>query len=214
MSNYNYFVPTKVNDGETLSLYASMYGCSVDDIRQANGLNGNNIKTGQVINVPVGKKPDQKPSENNVLDKKLAYFDNKLEEAHMKLYDPNLELSEREQLEAEYIELKNLKKQRDEVAQFTKSDNGINLVLELKEGITVSEFRKLFPECTTNFMDYAYKTNQSDFIQGEGFYSDPNQVILHAGSCHMVKSQDYAKDDGDGFWRSIKKTFGGRLDGK
>ncbi len=210
----NNSITTIVQNGETIGLYSAMYGCTDEEIKRANGLKGDKIKEGQTLNIPIGQRTDLPTSDESVLDKKLSWFNNQLNEIHMKLYNPDLKPEEREKLEEQYIKLKNMKKERDKVAQFTKSDNGINLVLEMKQDITLTKFRQLFPECKTNFMNYAYETNQRYCDEVHGWVADPDIVELRAGSKHMIKSQDYARDDGDGFWRSLKKTFGGRLDGK
>lgn len=207
-------IRTIVQDGETISLYSAMYGCTDEDIKKANNIKGDKLKEGQSLNIPIGKQWKLPASDDNVLDKKLSYFNDKVNEIRVQLYNPDLKIGEREVLEAQYIDLMNQKKERDKAASFTKSDNGINLVLEIKKDMTVSEFRELFPECTKNFYSYADKTNQLVFIQGEGFYASPDNVTLYKGDKFMIKSQEYAKDDGDNLWRSIKKTFGGRLDGK
>ncbi len=224
MTGHNYLVPTQVQNGETLSLYANMYGCSVDDIKKVNSLKGDKLKEGQTINVPVGKKWKLPTSDDNVLDKKLSWFNDQVNDVHMKLYEPNLKPAEREKLEGQYIKLMNMKKERDAVATFKKAGNGINLVLEVKKEISVAEFRKLFPECTRNFYDYACDTNQR-YCDDEQhtWVADPNSVYLEKGAKIMVRADEYAKDEGDtgwsGFCRSWKKTMpswlgGGRLDGK
>lgn len=205
-------ITTYVQNGETLSLYASMYGCSVNDIKQANGLSGTKLKEGQQLVIPIGKPPQGAAEPESVLDKKLAWFDDKLDEVHLKLYNPNLKPTEREALEQEYIELKNLKKERDKVAEFTKAGNGQNLVLEMKKTITISEFRRLFPECTQNFMNYAYDTDQAYCDPVHGWVADPDDVCLNEGDKIMINSRHYAHTKDDGFWRGVYKFFGGRLD--
>ncbi|MCM1339233.1 MAG: LysM peptidoglycan-binding domain-containing protein [Muribaculaceae bacterium] len=223
MAGYNYLVPTQVQNGESLGLYANMYGCTTEEIKKANGLKGDKIKTGQTLNIPVGQKSKLPTSDKSVLDKKLSWFNDQVNNVHMKLYDPKLKPAEREKLEDQYIKLMNMKKKRDAVATFKKAGNGINLVLEIKKDITVTEFRKLFPECTKNFYDYAYDTNQRYCDEVHGWVADPDIVTLQAGAKIMIRAEEYAKDDGDtgwsGFCRGWVKTMpswlgGGRLDGK
>ncbi len=51
-------VTSIVQSGETLSLYAKMYNCSEEELRMLNGIsNGNNIKAGIKIKIPIGEKP-------------------------------------------------------------------------------------------------------------------------------------------------------------
>lgn len=216
-------ITTIVQNGESIGLYSAMYGCTDEEIKRANGLKDDKIKEGQTLNIPIGKRTDLPVSDESVLDKKLSWFNNQLNDIHMQLYNPDLKPEEREKLEAQYIKLKNMKKERDKVAEFTKSGNGINLVLEMKEDITLTEFRRLFPECKTNFMNYAYETNQRYCDDVHGWVADPDIVELRAGSKHMISTDDYARDEGDtgwaGFRRGWTKTMpswlgGGRLDGK
>jgi LysM repeat protein len=212
MGNQN--VTTIVQSGETLGLYSAMYGCTEADIKAANNLNGDKLKTGQSLVIPIGEKRKLPTDESNALDKKLSFFNEKINEAKMKLYDTKLTSEQREKLEDEYLKLVKQKTARDKVATFSKSGNGINLVLTIKDDITVSEFRKLFPECTTNFYEYAKKTNQVEYVNGKGFTANPSTVTLKKGDSFMIKTQEYAKDSGDNFIRSILKTLGKRLDGK
>ena len=189
-----------------------MYGCTDEDIKKANGLKGDKLQTGQKINIPIGKKWELPTSDDNVLQEKLSYFDNKINEVHMQLYNPDLKPEEREKLEQEYIQLMNLRKERADAASIEASNNGINLVLTIKKDMSVSEFRRLFPECGKSFYRYAKSTNQAEFIQGQGFYADPDYVTLHEGDKFMLKTQEYAHQ---GFWKelgtSVRKQFG-RLD--
>ncbi len=205
-------ITTTVQSGETLVLYARMYGCSVDEIKDANKMKDGKLSTGQKINIPIGKKWELPSSNDNVLDKKISYFNNKINDVHMQLYNPDLKPEERENLEQQYIELMNKKKERDATADITKAGNGINLVLTMKKDITVSEFRDLFPECSKKFYDYACDTDQREFIQGVGWRANPDYVTLHEGDKIMLKAHEYAHE---GFWNEvangIKKQFG-RLD--
>lgn len=214
MSGNNPRITTIVQKGETISLYSKMYGCTDEEIRRANGINGDKIKEGQTIKIPIGKKWAYKTSENNVLDKKLSWYDNNLNEVHMRLYNPKLKPKEREKLEAEYIRLVNNRVKRLETASIKKSADGKGFDMHIKKDITVSEFRKLYPECTTNFYEYADDTKQLRFIQGKGFYADPNYVTLRKGANLKIGAGEYARDDGDGIWRTIKLALGWRLDGK
>jgi LysM repeat protein len=212
MGNQN--VTTIVQSGETLGLYSAMYGCTNEAIKKANNLQGDKLKAGQTLVIPIGENRKLPTNDSNVLDKKLSFFNEKINEAKMKLYDTKLTSEQREKLEDEYLKLVKQKAERDKFATFSKSGNGINLVLTIKDDITVSEFRKLFPECTTNFYEYAKKTNQVEFVNGQGFTADPSSVTLKKGDTFMIKTQEYAKDSGDNIIRSILKTFGKRLDGE
>lgn len=207
-------ITTIVQKGETIGLYSAMYGCTDEDIKKANKLNSNNIKVGQTLKIPIGQEWQLPTSNDNVLDKKLSWFNDKVNDVHMQLYNPDLKSEDREKLEKKYVTLMNQRKERNQTAEFTKSQNGVDLVLTLKKDISVSEFRELFPECTRNFMDYANKTNQASYDREKGWTANPDNVILHSGTILTVSHDEYAKDDGDGFWRGLKTFFGGRLDGK
>ena len=176
---------------------------------------GDKLTAGKKIVIPDVKKWVLQTNNSSVLDKKISWFDNQINDIHMKLFDPTLNSAEREKLEAQYIKLMNMRKDRKRVAAVTKAGNGINLVLDIKERISVAEFRKLFPECTTNFRDYAYKTNQAYCDPKRGWVADPEGVFLEKGAHFIINEKEFARDDGDGFWRGVGKTLGLiRLDGK
>ena len=205
-------VLTTVQKGETLSLYASMYGCTVDQIKKANqGQIGENgaIKEGSQLVVPIGKKPDALAKRENAMQEKLHYFDDKLQEAKIKLYDPNLKPDEREKLEQEYINLKNMKRERDNTASIEISPDGMHFTLKMKKDITIADFRKLFPECGKNFTDYADKTKQTRYENGKGFIRDPKFITLHKDAEFTLKTQEYASQGFWGeLWNSAQKTAG------
>lgn len=209
------YIRTTVQDGETIGLYSAMYGCTDEDIRKANGIKGDKLKAGQQLNIPIGKmKMSLLPtSTENPLKMKLSYFDDKINDIHIKLYTTELKPEEREALEQQYIELKNLRKERQDAASIDIAGNGINLVLEIKKDMTVSEFRRLFPECGKNFYDYACDTDQLQLYEEQHtWYADPDRVWLREGDKFMLKADEYAYQ---GFWTelalSLKKQFG-RLD--
>ena len=60
--------------------------------------------------------------------------------------------------------------------------------------MTVSEFRELFPECSKNFYSYADKTDQLEFIQGQGFYASPDNVTLYKGTEPLLIAMDIHKE--------------------
>ena len=208
----NQNITSTVQSGETISLYASMYGCSVDAIINANkgkvGANGE-VSEGAEIIIPIGQPSEKKAASDDVLQAKLEYFDRKLEEALYKLYDTSLTPQKREELEQEYINLKNLKKEREQAAEITLTGDGYHLTLNIKKEMTISEFRRLFPECGRNFSDYADDTKQTRYVNGKGFVRDPNVIKLRQGASFELKTQEYASR---GFWTelgtSIRKTFG------
>ena len=226
MPDYTYLVPTQVQANETISHYSALYGCTNDDIKQANGLSGDRIRAGQTLNIPIGEKFDPLPtSDSSVLDKKLSWFNEQVNDVHMRLYDPNLSLEDREQLEARYNELLQMKRERDEVAEITKSNNGINLVINMKKDIILKDFQRLFPECKASFYDYAERTDQLGYppeghpYPYDKYYVEPLNVGLSEGDKIMLRADEFAiTEDEVGFINHIKnginKFFGGRLDGK
>ena len=197
-------IQTTVQNGETIGLYSAMYGCTDDEIRKANNLKGDKLQKGQKLNIPIGKKWELPTKDDNVLQEKISYFDNKINEVHMQLYNTDLKPAEREKLEQKYINLMNQPKERQATASIDIAGNGINLVLSIKRDITVSEFRELFPECRKNFYKYADKTKQTQFIQGQGWHADPDNVYLHEGDKFMLKTQQYACQGG---WEEFKTSF-------
>ena len=205
-------IQTTVQNGETIGLYSAMYGCTDDEIRKANNLKGDKLQKGQKLNIPIGKKWELPTKDDNVLQEKISYFDNKINEVHMQLYNTDLKPAEREKLEQKYINLMNQRKERQATASIDIAGNGINLVLSIKRDITVSEFRKLFPECTKNFYSYAKHSNQAVFTQGQGWSADPDDVYLYAGDKFMLKTQDYVYQGfGKELKTSILKTLGIKL---
>ena len=200
-------ITSKVQSGESLSLYAAMYGCKVDDLKSANAecFNKNGqLKEGSTLTIPIGQKPSEVPKRETTLEKKLNHFEDKLDELHMKLFDTSLKPEEREQLEQEYINMKNRKKERDEYASFKISEDKKGFDLCIKKDITVAKFRELFPECTRRFLKYAMDTNQRIYVQGEGFTYPPEHVILHKGRTFDVRSSDY---ENRGFWKELFGNF-------
>jgi len=205
-------VTSKVQNGETLSLYANMYGCTVDEIIKANsGVVGKDgkVPVGANIVIPIGQPPKEQAKPNSVLEEKVQYFDRKVEEAKIRLYDDKLSKQQREAYEAEYIQLKNQKKERDKYAQVSLTGDGYHMNLTIKEDISIADFRRLFPECGKNFSDYADETDQTEYVNGKGFVRDPKKIILKKGTVFQLKTQEYANQ---GFFSelgtSIKKTLG------
>jgi membrane-bound lytic murein transglycosylase D len=43
----------KVKPGQTLAQIASLYGCSVEQIRRGNNIKGNKVHAGQVLRIPI-----------------------------------------------------------------------------------------------------------------------------------------------------------------
>jgi len=84
-------IRTIVQNGETISLYSAMYGCTDDDIRKANNIKGDKLKEGQSLNIPIGKQWQLPASDDNVLDKKLSYFNDKVNE--IRAIRPNISLT-------------------------------------------------------------------------------------------------------------------------
>lgn len=206
-------VTTIVQNGESLGLYAKMYGCSAEEISKLNpgkiGKNGK-IKEGEVLIIPIGKQPQKtEKKDRTTMEEKLNYFNDKLEEAKMKIYDPKLSSAEREKYEQEYINLLNMKKQRAETAEIVLSKDGMHFELKLKKDITIANFRELFPEVIKNFKDYSDETNQTRYENGKGFIRDPEEITLYEGSEFTLKTQEYAYQ---GFFSelgtSISKTLG------
>ena len=116
-------VTTTVQNGETLSLYAKLYGCSVEELKNLNkgkiGKNGQ-IREGEVLVIPIGKKPKEtNKAGRTTMQEKLNWFNDRLEEAKLKIYDPKLTSAEREKYEQEYINLLNQQKARNEVASLS-----------------------------------------------------------------------------------------------
>ncbi len=206
-------VTTIVQSGETLSLYAKLYGCSVEELKKLNagkiGKDGA-IKKGEVLIIPIGKKPAQADkSERTTMQEKANWFNDKLEEAKLKIYNPKLSNAEREKFEQEYIKLLNMQKKRNEVASIGISKDKMHFDLKIKKDITLAEFRKLFPEVGKNFSDYADKTKQTRYENGKGFIRNPKEITLHSGAAFSLKTQEYAHQ---GFFSelgtSIQKTLG------
>lgn len=206
-------VTTLVQNGETLSLYAKMYGCSTEELTKLNpgkiGKNGS-LKSGSVLIIPIGKKPQETNKENRtVMQEKANWFNDILEEAKLKIYDPSLTSAEREKHEQTYITLLNKQKERDKAANIAISKDKMHFDLTIKENITLAEFRKLYPEVGKNFSDYADKTDQTEYKNGKGFIRDPEKIILKKGAKFTLKTQEYAnKGFFSEFWTSVKKTFG------
>lgn len=205
-------VTTVVQSGETLGLYAKLYGCSTEELAKLNkgkiGKNGA-IKQGEVLIIPIGKKPaTTKKGERTTLQEKANWFNDKLEEAKMKIYDPKLSNTDREKYEQNYINLLKQKKARDEVASTGISKDKMHIELNIKKDITLAEFRKLYPEVGKNFRDYADKTKQTSYENGKGYVRDPEKIVLKKGAHFTLKTQEYAHQ---GFWTelgtSIQKTL-------
>ena len=197
-----------VQSGETLSLYASMYNCSVEDLKKANAGNldkNGGLKTGTKINIPIGQKPARLAKNNDEKMQKLNAFDNRLNELHMQLFNEKLKPDVREKLEQRYIELKNLKKERSQVATFSISAEGDKFDLKLKKTITVAEFRRLFPECTTNFLG---KAKEGPYINGKGHNHDPKVATLEAGKTYSVRYNEYERHTGQGWFDSALEKLG------
>ncbi len=206
-------VTTIVQSGETLGLYARMYGCTAEEISKLNpgkiGKNGK-IKQGEVLIIPIGKPPEKtEKKDRTTMEEKLNYFNDKIEEAKLKVFDPKLSSAEREKYEQEYINLVNLKKEREQTAEIALSKDGMHFDLKLKKDITIANFRELFPEVAKNFTDYADDTKQTRYENGKGFIRDPEEITLYEGSEFTLKTQEYANQ---GFfselWTSIAKTLG------
>ncbi len=197
-----------VQSGETLSLYANMYNCSVKDLQEANAENLDKngvLKIGTKINIPIGKRPASLAKSDSQMQQKLDAFDNRLNELHMQLFNEKLNPNEREKLEQKYIELKNLKKERDNVAEFKISAEGDKFDLKLKKTVTVAEFRRLFPECITNFMG---KAKAGPYINGKGHNHDPQVATLESGKTYTVRYNEYERHTGQGWFDGFLEHFG------
>ena len=206
-------VTTTVQNGETLSLYAKLYGCSVEELKSLNkgkiGKNGQ-IREGEVLIIPIGQKPKEtSKAGRTTMEEKLNWFNDRLEEAKMKIYDPKLSSAEREKYEQEYIKLLNQQKARNEVADLSINKDKMHFDLKLKKNITISEFRELFPEIGKTFRDYADDTKQTRYENGVGFVRDPDVIVLKEGAYFSLKTQEVAHQ---GFFSelgtSIQKTLG------
>ena len=205
-------VTTTVQSGETLSLYAKMYGCSTDELKKLNpgkiGKNGE-LQQGAVLIIPIGKRPvESDKTGRTTMEEKANWFNDKLEEAKMKIYDPKLSGQEREDAEQNYIQLLNMQKERNKVADIKIKDK-MHFSLDIKEDITLTEFRKLFPEVAADFKNYADETDQTEYVNGKGYVRDPAKIVLKKGATFTLKTQDYANQ---GFFNelftSIQKTLG------
>ena len=197
-----------VQTGETLSLYANMYNCSVEDLKKANAANldkNGGLKTGAKINIPVGERPASLAQSDSKMKQKLDAFDNRLNELHMQLFNEKLKPSDREKLEQKYIQLKNLKKERAKVATFSISADGDSFDLKLKKTVTVAEFRRLFPECTTNFMG---KAKEGPYINGKGHNHDPRVATLESGKTYKVRYNEYERHTAQGWFDGFLENFG------
>ena len=206
-------VTTIVQKGEALGLYAKLYGCSTEELTKLNkgkiGKNGA-ISQGEVLVIPIGKKPAATNKEGRTtLQEKANWFNDKLEAAKMKIYDPKLTSAEREKYEQNYINQLKQKKNRDAVASTAISKDNMHIELDIKKDITLAEFRKLYPEVGKHFRDYADETKQYSYENGKGFVRDPKTIILKKGAHFTLKTQEYAHQ---GFWTelgtSIQKTLG------
>ena len=206
-------VTTIVQKGETLGLYAKLYGCTTEELTKLNkgkiGKNGA-ISQGEVLVIPIGKKPAAAKKEGrSILQEKINWFNDQLEEAKLKIYNPKLSSAEREKYEKDYIYLLNLKQAREKFAGLSISKDKMHVNIDIKEDITVAEFRKLYPEVGKNFRDYADKTKQYSYESGKGYVRDPQKIVLRKGAHFTLKTQEYAHQ---GFWTelgtSIKKTLG------
>ena len=206
-------VTTTVQSGETLGMYAKIYGCSTEELAKLNpgkiGKNGH-IKQGDVLIIPIGKKPEATNKEGRTtLQEKANWFNDKLEEAKMRIYDPKLTGEEREKYEQEYINLIKMKKKRNEAAEISINEDNMHFDLKIKEDITLAEFRELFPEVAKSFSDYADETKQTRFKNGTGYVRDPEKITLKKGANFSLKTQEYANQ---GFfselYTSIQKTLG------
>jgi len=205
-------VTTVVQSGETLSLYAKLYGCSEEEIKKLNagqiGKNGA-IKQGSTLIIPLGKKPAETNKENRTtMQEKANWFNDKLEEAKLKIYNPWLTSAEREKYEQEYINLLNMQKKRNEAATIKQKDN-MHFELTINKDMTIAEFRELFPEVGKNFREYSDKTKQTRYENGKGLIRNPEEIVLHKGAKFTLKTQEYAHQGiGREIWTSIKKTLG------
>ena len=200
-------ITSQVQQGETLSLYAKMYNCSVEELQKLNKLSNGELKVGSTLIIPIGKKPPETKQSNDIMQQKLDYFDTNLNELHMKLFDPDLKPSEREKLEQKYIDMKNLKKERAEVADIKISHDGKSFELNMKKQVSVNEFRRLFPECCKNFKDYAKETKQYQYKNGKGFIYDPNHIQLKVGKPITLEYDEYSREVGKGFLTIVADWF-------
>lgn len=213
----NNMTTTLVQQGETLSMYANMYGCTVEELKKQNPGKVDSkgqIKAGATLVIPIGEKVSKLPSkQDSLMQRKLYAFNERVNEAHMKLYNPKLSSQEREKLEQEYIDLMKQKKARDEAATVSISADGIHFDVKFNRRISVAEFRQLFPECNKNFYDYASETKQRTYVQGEGFKADPENVYFNPDQHIQLKTQEYSHQ---GVWQefktSVNKTLGWSLD--
>lgn len=206
-------ISTKVQNGETLSLYAAMYNCSVDDIKAANagkiGKNGQ-LKAGSDIIIPIGQPPKDTEPQGSFLMKKVKAFGDEVENAKIELFNEKLKPDVREEKEQRYLYLRNMQKQRMSSVQIDIV-NGDHYRFTMKKDVTLKEFREMFlGRCTTNFMSYCQRTGQSGFTSGEGHtYPPEDEIVLKAGTSFDVASVELSDK---GFGTELWNNPGGWFD--
>ena len=205
-------ISTKVQSGETLSLYANMYNCSEQAIIAANkgtiGANGK-LKEGSDIVIPIGQPPKDTQPNGSFLQKKVQSFGDEVENAKIVLFNEKLKPDEREILEQHYIYLKNMQKARQSSVEI-KIINGDHYSFTMKKDVTLKEFREMFLQrCTTNFMDYCQRTGQSDFVSGTGHtYPSEDEIILKKGTSFDVASVEFCDQGFKTEWKNVKTKDG------
>ncbi len=198
-------VTSIVQSGETLSLYATMYGVSAEDIKEASGIKGNSLKAGQTITIPIGQKAETK-KENKELtyqENKLQYWDKQIEEKRNALYNPDLSSEEREKLEEEYINLKNTNNYRKSLADVELSDDGKNVNITFKKNEAAWKVRSLFNLEKGTLKPYLELCNRIPYIQGEGRV--PDEASLYEGDSITIPIRAF---NNQGFWVETAHFFG------
>lgn len=198
-------VTSIVQSGETLSLYATMYGVSTEDIKEASGIKGNSLKVGQTITIPIGQKAETKKEDKDLTyqENKTQYWDNQIEEKRMALYNPDLSSEEREKLEAEYIELKNTNNYRKSLADVKVSDDGEYVTLTFKKNEAAWKVRSLFNLESGSLKTYLRDNNRVPFIQGQGWV--PDQASLREGDSVTISIRKF---NNQGFFTEAAHFFG------
>lgn len=199
-------ITTQVSKGETIDMYAKMYGTTTEAILNANkGLKEGQLKIGSKIVIPIGKPKVQAQKEESFKESKLNEFDNNVKNSKMELYNTNMTPKARELKEARYKALLAQQQERKETASITLSKDKSSYVLKMKKDISLTDLRKLFPELNSvSFSDYADETRQYSYENGHGFVKNPDKIIMKKGA---TIEMNIHKFNNKGAWQEFIHLF-------
>ena len=187
-------IQTVVQSGESLSLYANMYNVKIDDIKAANNIKGEKINIGSKIVIPIGKKQEAEDVETdytklNYYGEKLYSWDKELQEKRDALYNPDLTIEERENLEAEFIRLQNENRKRKAAADVSFSDDKKHVTIDVKSSMEAQELRELFNIETGALRDFIQANHRNVYKTGKGFIY--NEAMIYSGDKITIPTDEF-----------------------